>query len=128
MKKYLFITMSFILSSCASVYITPEGQAAADKHQKIAILNPKVGFKNVKKMDAETLKEAQRTTALEVQQEMYKWLLKRKSQGRISIDIQDVEETDVILSRNGYTGNNLTTSEICDLLNVDAVIYSNFNL
>ena len=55
-------------------------------------------------------------------------MLKRKSQGRINIQIQDVEETSVLLNRNGYDGNNLTTSEICDILDVDALLYSNFNL
>ena len=49
MKKYLFILVSIIFSSCASVYITKEGQAKADKHESIAILVPKVGFKQAKK-------------------------------------------------------------------------------
>ena len=128
MKKYLFILLSIIYTSCASVYITKEGQAKADKHQSIAILSPKVGFKQAKKIDGEALKEAQRTSSLEIQQEIYKWMLKRKSQGKVTINIQDVEETSVLLNRNGYTGNNLTTSEICEILDVDALLYSNFNL
>jgi len=128
MKKYVFIIISCILSSCASVYITKEGQALADKHQVVAILGPKVGFKAKRNVDSESLKEAQRTTSIEIQNEIYKFMLKRKQQGYFKVDIQDVEETNVILRRSNYDGYNLTTSEICKLLEVDAVIFSNFNL
>ena len=128
MKNLIIIAILIIVSSCASVYITPEGQSKADKHQNVAILSPKVGFKANKRIDAEALKESQRTTSLDIQSEIYKWMLKRKTQGRILINIQDVEETNVLLNRNNFDGYNLTTSEICKILNVDAVLYSNFNI
>ena len=128
MKNLILIVLTIITSSCASVYITQEGQSQADKHQNIAILSPKVGFKANKRVDAEALKESQRTTSLDIQSEIYKWMLKRKSQGRVVINIQDVEETNVLLNRNNYDGYNLTTSEICKVLNVDALLYSNFNI
>lgn len=128
MKNLIIIAITIIVSSCASVYITPEGQSKADKHQNVAILSPKVGFKANKRIDAEALKESQRTTSLDIQSEIYKWMLKRKTQGRILINIQDVEETNVLLNRNNFDGYNLTTSEICKILNVDAVLYSNFNI
>lgn len=128
MKNLIIIAVTIIVSSCASVYITPEGQSKADKHQNVAILSPKVGFKANKRIDAEALKESQRTTSLDIQSEIYKWMLKRKTQGRILINIQDVEETNVLLNRNNFDGYNLTTSEICKILNVDAVLYSNFNI
>ena len=128
MNKTILIALVILINSCASVYITSEGQTAADKHQKIAILPPKVGYEQSKKIDAETLKEAQRTSSIEFQQEIYKWLLKRNDQGRINIAIQDVEETNMLLKRNEFDSTNLTVSEICQILDVDGVLYSNFNL
>ncbi len=122
MKKYLFIITSIIISSCASIYITNEGQEIANKHQSIAILSPTVGFENKKEVNSE------RTKSLEIQQEIYSWMLKRKSQGEITIQVQDIDDTNVILKRTGFSLENLTTNEICDLLEVDAVLYSNFNL
>ena len=128
MKNLLLIISTILISSCASVYLTPEGQSKANKHQNIAILSPKVGFKQTKRVDADAMKEAQRTTSLDIQSEIYKWMLKRKTQGRILINIQDTEETNVLLNRNNYDGYNLTTKEICKILNVDAILYSNFNI
>tara|TARA_B100000530_G_scaffold95315_1_gene58793 strand:- start:404 stop:1000 length:597 start_codon:yes stop_codon:yes gene_type:complete len=122
LKKYLFIITSIIISSCASIYITNEGQEIANKHQSIAILSPTVGFENKKEVNSE------RTKSLEIQQEIYSWMLKRKSQGEITIQVQDIDDTNVILKRTGFSLENLTTNEICDLLEVDAVLYSNFNL
>ena len=127
-KNLLLIILTILISGCASVYITPEGQSKADKHQNIAILSPKVGFSQTKRVDADAMKEAQRTTSLDIQSEIYKWMLKRKSQGRILINIQDTEETNVLLNRSNYDGYNLTTKEICKILNVDAILFSNFNI
>ena len=36
------------------------------------------------------------------QREMYSWMLKRKMQGTISVDIQDVETTIAILSKEAF--------------------------
>jgi hypothetical protein len=33
---------------------------------------------------------------------MYSWFLKRKSQGKLTIDIQDVETTNTLLTNLGY--------------------------
>ena len=64
--------------------------------------------------------------AFEFQQEIYKYLLKRKSKGNIQVSVQDVDETNAILERSDIK--NLTTKEMCDLLGVDAIMTSNFGL
>jgi hypothetical protein len=120
------LIVSVIFSSCATIYLAPNGQSAANKHEVIAIIKPKVSIKARKKDDAEAIKESQRTSSLEFQQEIYKYMLKRKSKGQIHVNIQDVEETNALLDRSGI--DNLTTKEMCDLLGVDALITSNFGL
>jgi hypothetical protein len=118
--------LSIFVSSCASIYLAPNGKSIANKHEKLAIVIPKVSIKARKKDDAEAIKESQRTSAFEFQQEIYKYLLKRKTQGKMQVNIQDVEETNAILERSNIK--NLTTKEMCDLLEVDAIMTSNFGL
>ena len=118
--------LSIFVSSCASIYLAPNGKSIANKHETVAIVIPKVSIKARKKDDAEAIKESQRTSAFEFQQEIYKYLLKRKTQGKMQVNIQDVEETNAILERSNIK--NLTTKEMCDLLEVDAIMTSNFGL
>lgn len=128
MKKYFYFSLAILISSCASVYLAPNGQEIADRHTTIAILKPNVSIMASKKVEAEAIKESQKTSANEFQQEIYKFLLKRKTQGKMTIGIQDVDETNAILLKNSDHISNLTTKEICDLLGVDAVMTSNFGL
>jgi hypothetical protein len=118
--------LSIFVSSCASIYLAPNGKSIANKHETIAIVIPKVSIKARKKDDAEAIKESQRTSSFEFQQEIYKYLLKRKTQGKMQVNIQDVEETNAILERSNIK--NLTTKEMCELLEVDAIMTSNFGL
>lgn len=127
MKNYIIIiVVSIFVSGCASIYLAPNGQSIVNKHETVAIIQPKVSIKARKNIDAEAIKESQRTSSLEFQQEIYKFLLKRKSQGKMHVNIQDVEETNVILLRS--SNKNLTTKEMCEVLGVDAVMTSNFAL
>ena len=62
------------------------------------------------------------------QQEIYTYLLKRKSRGQMVINIQDVEETNVAINRNDLDLSKMTSSEICELLEVDGILSSQFGL
>ena len=125
-NKIVIFILSIFVSSCASIYLAPNGKSIANKHEIIAIVIPKVSIKARKKDNAEAIKESQRTSAFEFQQEIYKYLLKRKTQGNMQVAIQDVDETNAILERSNIE--NLTTKEMCDLLGVDAIMTSNFGL
>ena len=129
MKKNLsLLILAIIFSGCASIYLAPNGKAIADKHEVIAIVKPKVSIKARKKDSAEAIKESQRTSSIEFQQEIYKYMLKRKSKGKILVDIQDVEETNALLAKSGKDMQFLTTKEMCNILGVDGIITSNFGL
>lgn len=129
MKRILsLLILAIIFSGCASIYLAPNGKTIANKHEIIAIIKPKVSIKARKKDNADAIQESQRTSSIEFQQEIYKYMLKRKSKGKILVDIQDVEETNALLAKSGKDIQFLTTREICDILGVDGVITSNFGL
>jgi len=97
-------------------------------HNIIAILPPTVSIAANKKVDADAIIEQQKTESLNFQKEMYAWILKRKMQGHMVQEIQEVETTNAILSRAGYPEEPLTTEQICELLGVDGVMGSNYSL
>jgi len=130
MKNRFFLIFGslLLLSSCAKIYYSPDSQVLAKSHKTIAILPPTVSIAATKKMDANAIIEQQRTESLNFQKEMYSWMLRRKMQGKMFQEILDVETTNAKLKKAGYPETPLTPSEICDVLNVDGLLGSNFAL
>ena len=94
-------------------------------------INDYLGLANhpeVRKVDAEAIKEQQKTESLNFQKEIYSWLLKRKMKGQFVVDFQEVDYTNAKLKKAGYPDEPMTTEEICTLLKVDGLVKSNFGL
>jgi hypothetical protein len=131
MKKslILLIVAVLLLQSCAKVFYTPDARNLASTQKIIAIIPPKVSIAARKKVDGAALIEQQRTESVNFQIEMYSWMLKRKMQESIFVDIQDVETTNAKLSDAGfYNGKLLTPIELCNILGVDGILTSNYSL
>ena len=130
MKHLLSITFAivFILHSCAPrIYQDPNAVSIAQNQKIIAILPPSVSISAKKNVDSESLKEQQKTESINFQKEMYSWLLKRKMQGKLNIEIQDVEVTNALL--NKYSIDELkamTPIEFGKITNTDGIVKSNF--
>ena len=124
----LCVSSIFLFPSCAKIFYSPDAYILAKKEKIIAIIPPKVSIAASKKIDAESLKEQQKTESGNFQQEMYSWMLKRKMQGKIIPEIQEIETTNAKLAKAMYPENPLTTEEICSALGVDGIITSNFSL
>ena len=127
MKKILIIILSvslIFIGGCVTVYLSPDGQRLSNTHNIMAILPPSIVLKSTKGMDAETVKQQQEDESKVFQQEIYTYMLKRKANRQMVIDIQDVEETNVTLKRNNLDVSNMTTSELCELFGVDGILSS----
>lgn len=131
MKKsvILLIVVTFLLQSCAKIFYTPDARTLAGTQNIIAIIPPKVSIAARKKVDGDALIEQQKTESVNFQKEMYSWMLKRKMQGTILVEIQDVETTNAILANAGYNnGDLLTPIDLCSILGVDGILTSNYSL
>lgn len=124
----IFLLVGILSSSCAKVFYSQDAKTLSNKHKNIAILPPSVSIAASKKVDAAALIEQQKTESVNFQNEMYSWLLKRKMQGKLAPEIQDISNTNVKLKEVGYPENLLSTSEYCELLGVDGIIESNYAL
>lgn len=130
LKLSFFGVALLLVSSCAKVYYSPDAKTLTAAHKIFAIAPPKVSIAANKKIDAEAMREQQKTESANFQQEMYSWLLKRKMQGRFeAVEIQDVATTNAQLQKAGYfDGTVLTPNEMSEILGVDAVLMSNYSL
>jgi hypothetical protein len=134
MKKTLFFSTilaftALFISSCAHVYTSPEAEKLIKKHKIIAIAPPKVTIAARKKVDAQAIAEQQKLESANFQKEIYSWMLRRKSQDKMFIEVLDVETTIAKLKKAGYYDDAIMTpNEMAELLEVDAVMTSNFSL
>jgi hypothetical protein len=125
----LFIVATLFLQSCAKVFYTPDARYLAGTQKIIAIVPQKVSIAARKKVDAAALIEQQKTESINFQREMYSWMLKRKMQGNIFVDIQNVEITNAKLAAAGFQdGTLLTPTDLAKILNVDGILTSNYSL
>ncbi len=127
-KLSLFILAGILLSSCAKIFYSPDAKTLAQNHQLVAILPPTVSIAASRKVEAQAIIEQQKTESINFQYEMHSWMLKRKMQGKISPEIQDIEITNAKLKKAGYPETILTPAEICELLGVDGILGSNYSL
>lgn len=125
---FIFTSVLFLLSSCATIYSSEDAIPLARAQKIIAIVPPTVSIAAGKKTDAEAIKEQQRTESLNFQKEIFSWMLKRKMQGKLTQEILDVETTNAKLAQAGYPEKPMSPSEICAVLGVDGIIASNFGL
>jgi len=131
MKKSIFLLLvaAFMLQSCAKIFYAPDARSLAQNQKIIAIAPPKVSIAARKNIDGAALIEQQKTESVNFQREMYSWMLKRKMQGTISVEIQDVETTIALLTKAGVNeGKVFTPDDMCQILGVDGILTSNYSL
>ena len=123
------IAVTFLLQSCAKIFYSPDATPLARAQKVIAIAPPKVAIAARKNIDGTALIEQQKAESVNFQREMYSWMLKRKMQGTISVEIQDVETTNARLANAGFNnGQLLTPIDMCNILGVDGIMTSNYSL
>ena len=125
------IVMLCLMTSCAKIYKSPDVSIQAKQHQRIAIIPSKVSIRKrkPKPKELEVIKRREKAASINYQIKMQDWLLKRKTKNQILVEVQDLETTNVKLREAGYfEGKQFSSSEICKLLGVDAIITSNYIL
>ncbi len=83
----------------------------------------------MKELKEGQLEEMQQNESYDIQQSMYSWFLKRKQQGKLWVEVQDVNKTNSLLKKEGISYSNIkgfTAKEIAAILDVDAIISGRF--
>jgi hypothetical protein len=123
------IAATVLLQSCAKIFYSPDATSLAMTQRIVAIAPPKVSIAARKNIDGNALIEQQKAESVNFQREMYSWMLKRKMQGTITVEVQDVETTNALLAKAGFNnGQLLTPIDMCSILGVDGILTSNYSL
>ncbi len=139
MKKGLLTLLSsfcFVLcfaqlgEAAKQVYSSPKLKEAIETHKVVAILPFKanLSYKNLpKNYDADANAKQEKEVALQMQNGMYTYLLRKGS--KFTVSFQDIDRTNALLKQAGVYDNLdvLTQDSICKILKVDAVIKSTYS-
>jgi hypothetical protein len=104
---------------------------AQKQHKSVAVMPSFVSIapKGVhRKTVAEALEKQEAIESLNFQLAIHSWMQKSKSEGKVSVEIQDIETTNEKLKIAGYPETFLTDAKLCEVLGVDGIIVSNFEL
>ncbi len=124
----IIVLVAILFSSCAKIFYSPDAYTLAHNQKIIAIIPPTVSIVVKMKFNTETVKAQQKAESINIQNEMYSWMLKRKTQGKIFQEIQEIGTTNAKLKKAGYPENLLTTAELCEVLGIDGIMTSNYGL
>lgn len=138
MKKIFFplLLVLFVASTSSAqtrLFVDPEFSKYGNDHQIIAVI-PFTTTISLRPKQMATLQEGQlekmqEVESLNIQNSMYSWFLKRRQQGSMWVDIQDVSTTNALLAKNGinyYNIHEYTPAEIATILKVDAIVKGTF--
>ena len=117
-------------SFTAKNFSSKDAKELAKKQQSIAIVPVAVSIavRANEKITAEQLLEQQRTESVNFQREIYSWMLRRKMKTSFTLGIQEIEVTNSKLKEAGYPEKGMTNAQLCEMLGVDGIILSSFNL
>ncbi len=130
-RYYIFAILflgSLLLNGCATIYKNPKFSSTRKNHESLAILpfNVSFGMKKLPKdMTIEILKEIEKDESYLIQSEVYSYFLQRLSKNKYTIDFQDIDTTNSLLSRAGITFESIrgyTKADIARTLNVDIIL------
>ena len=136
MKKLIFLsilistTITCFAQGSKQIFESPSLPTLISTAKKVAILPFKVSIsykKMPKGLTLEQIKDNELAESVQMQQGMYTYLL-RKSDS-YSVSFQEVDRTNAILKKAGVFNSldEILPDSICKLLNVDAVIKSNWS-
>lgn len=124
----MFMTILLVVTGCADVYRNPEAVRLSKTHEFIAILPPDVTNTPYNHRDSVSIRLQQESESLHLQEKMALWLMRRRGSYYVQFTVQDVKKTNAILAQARDTATSeLTMAEICDLLQVDALVLADVN-
>ena len=124
--------LGLFLTGCSTINSTTGSQGKISSHKRIAILPFEVRFdlrnKNRKKFTEKELAEVSHFMATGLQEHLYRWLISYSRKKPFSVEIQNIDITDDILSERKIRFMdlyNMSRVELVKMLHVDAVVTAN---
>ncbi|HVG16554.1 MAG TPA: hypothetical protein VM935_16390 [Chitinophagaceae bacterium] len=130
MKKFLYAFTVLVFISCGpKIYKSEDFSNALQKHKTVAILPAEVNMQlrpnQTKNLTAQQIQEMSNRTAIDIQEKMHGWFLRRGSKYQYTVTFQDPTKTNAKLKDAGLKYFDLKSTdraEIAKILGVDAVM------
>jgi len=130
MKKLVYSLFLLIFFSCGpKIYKSADFSNALAKHKTVAILPAEVNIQlrpnQTKNLSAEQIQEMANKTAIDIQEKMYGWFLRRGDKYDYTVTFQDVTKTNAKLREAGIKYFELKTTDrakLANILGVDAIM------
>ena len=125
------IALIVLVQGCATIYTAPDFGIYKYAHSKIAILPFEVTIDTDQEsvnISAEDLLDLEKEQGEAFQRAIYSQFLQGQQRGRYTVEFQDIDKTNTLLNRIQEMNATreeltaLTKAEICEILDVDAVI------
>lgn len=124
-----------LLSGCASVYKSPDLASYVSEHSKIAVIPFDLAFDPDYKTDEESREKLESQQGSIVHRTVYVRLFGNQQRDHYTVEVLDINETDSLLNQSlGRHATHdelvaeMTTTEICKILHVDAVVTGDMTL
>lgn len=129
----LFVLLVLFANAQTRLFVDPGFLNTAGNHKLIAVLPFKTSV-SLRPKQMAALKDGQlerlnNDESFNVQNSMYAWFLKRRQQGKMWVDVQEIGKTNAILAKHGITHTtiaNYASEDVAKLLGVDAIVRGTF--
>ncbi len=134
LSLFFILTLPLLGLGQTRLFVEPDFNNIARDHKIIAVLPFQTTIslrpKQMQQIGSDDLARMEKSESLDIQRAMYSWFLKRRQQGDMWVDVQDINTSNALLKRNGIEYENLqdfTADQLAEVLNVDAVILGSFS-
>jgi len=130
MKKFLYAFVVFLFISCGpKIYKSEDFSNALQNHKTVAILPAEVSMQlrpnQTKNLSAQQIQDMSNRTAIDIQEKMHGWFLRRGDKYKYTVSFQEPTRTNAKLKDAGLKYFDLKSTdraEIAKILGVDAVM------
>ncbi|MEN9969393.1 MAG: hypothetical protein RIR94_1591 [Bacteroidota bacterium] len=124
----LLFFLSTLLFSCISIQEAPNVVEISQMHQRIAVLPIEARVERKIWMTQEKYLELNQFKSEETQQRIYRYLQFYSRNGSLHAEVMSPEEVNSLLYGAGYPNKKLNNTDLCSLLQVDAIIYGQIEI
>ena len=130
-KSFSILFLLLVIAGCATIYTAPDFAVYKSTHKKVALIPFNVTINPGHKSGGVTQSELQELSIKQgemFQRALYTQFLQGQQRGRYTVQFQDIDETNALLNREMKRHASrkdlwaLTKSELCEILEVDAVV------
>lgn len=129
MKRLLyFFTLVILFSSCVAVQEVPNVVQLTQNHSRIAVMPIRATVERKIWMSNEKYLDLCQKKSEEIQLRVFRQLERYSRDGRLHAEVMTPDDVNAMLFGIGFPEKQFSNTELCSLLQVDAIIWGNIDI